>query len=81
MNDDDPTDLGSTTVELVLSDNIEDKFSKLGLDAELQVSVLAGMVKLSGSGKYLNEERKSAKAARMSCIFKVSITLLVLVII
>ena len=72
MDDDDPIDLGSNTVDLVLSDNIEEKFHKLGIDAQLQVSVLSGLVKLSGSGSYLNEERKSARAARMSCIFKVS---------
>ena len=71
MEDDDPMDLGSNTVDLVLSDNIEEKFQKLGIDAQLQVSILSGLVKLSGSGSYLNEERKSAKAARMSCIFKV----------
>lgn len=71
MDDDDPIDLGSNTVDLVLSDNIEEKFHKLGIDAQLQVSVLSGLVKLSGSGSYLNEERKSARAARMSCIFKV----------
>ena len=72
MKDNEPIDLGSNTVDLVLSDNIEEKFHKLGIDAELQASILAGLVKLSGSGSYLSEQRKSAKAARMSCIFKVS---------
>ena len=72
VHDDDPIDLGSNTVDLVLSDNIEEKFHKLGIDAQLQISVLSGLVKLSGSGSYLKEERKSAWAARMSCIFKVS---------
>ena len=72
VNDDDPMDLGSNTVDLVLSDNIQERFHKLGIDAQLQVSVLSGLVKLSGSGSYLNEERKSARAARMSLIFKVS---------
>ena len=71
VHDDDPLDLGTNTVDMVLSDNIEEKFHKLGIDARLQISVLSGLVKLSGSGSYLNEKRKSARAARMSCIFKV----------
>ena len=71
MEDSDPIDLGSNTVDLVLSDRMEEKFHKLGIDGQLRVSVLSGLVKLSGSGSYLSEERESARAARMSCIFKV----------
>ena len=69
--DDDPLDLGTNSVDLVFSDNLEEKFHKLGIDAQLKVSLLSGLVNLSGSGSYLNEERKSARAARMSLIFKV----------
>jgi hypothetical protein len=54
-----------------LSDNIGEKFHKLGIEADLQVSILSGLVKLSGSGSYLNEERKSARAASMSLVYKV----------
>lgn len=71
MLDDDPTDLGSTTVDLVLSDTNEDKFNKLDIDAQLQISLLAGLIKLSGSGAYFQEERKSARTARMSLVYKV----------
>ena len=75
MVDDDPIDLGFNTVDLVLLDSIEEKFHKLGVEAQLQVSILSGLVKLSGSGSYLNEERRSSRAARMSCVYKVSIIL------
>ncbi|XP_038059663.1 uncharacterized protein LOC119730719 [Patiria miniata] len=53
-----------------MSDNIQDKFNKLNVEAELQVSFLAGLIKLSGSGSYLGEERKSARAQSMSLIYK-----------
>ena len=66
----DTMDLGDTTIELVLSDNLQEKFNKLNVEAELQVSLLAGLIKLSGSGSYLGEEKKSARTQSMSLIYK-----------
>ncbi|XP_038059710.1 uncharacterized protein LOC119730753 [Patiria miniata] len=63
-------DLGDTSIEIVMSDNIQEKFNTLNVEAELQVSLLAGLIKLSGSGSYLGEERKSARAQSMSLIYK-----------
>ncbi|XP_038059651.1 uncharacterized protein LOC119730712 [Patiria miniata] len=63
-------DLGDTSIEIVMSDNVQEKFNKLNVEAELQVSVLTGLIKLSGSGSYLQEERKSARAQSMSLIYK-----------
>ncbi len=68
----DTVDLGDTTIEVVMEDSTQDKFNKLDIDAELQLSVLSGLVKLKGSGSYLADERKSARAQRMSLIYKVS---------
>ncbi|XP_028397642.1 uncharacterized protein LOC114521398 [Dendronephthya gigantea] len=64
-------ELGDTSVELVMSDSIQDKFNKLNIEAELQVSLLAGLVKLNGSGAYFNEEKKSARAQSMSLVYKI----------
>jgi hypothetical protein len=64
-------ELGDTSVELVMSDSIQDKFHKLDIEAELQISLLAGLVKLSGSGAYLNEEKKSARAQSMSLVYRI----------
>ena len=33
-------------MELVISDKLEDKFDKLGIEAELSVSILAGLAKV-----------------------------------
>ena len=67
----DPIDLGNNSVDLVLSDSLDEKFHKLGIDAQLKASLLCGLVNISGSASFLNEERKSARTARMSLVFKV----------
>jgi len=63
---------GNTVVELVLSDSLEDKFHHLNIEAELSVSILSGLIKVSGSGKYLEEKRATAKSSAMSLIYKVT---------
>ena len=57
--------------ELLMSDSLENKFSKLNIEAELSVSILSGLVKVSGSGKFLDEKRSSAKKSTMSLIYNV----------
>ena len=64
-------ELGDTSVELVMSDSIQDKFHKLDIEAELQISLLSGLVKLSGSGAYLNEDKKSARTQSMSLVYSI----------
>ena len=66
----DTMDLGETTTELVTSDSLQDKCSKLDVEGELQVSLLLGMIKLTGSGAYLSEEKKSARTQSISLIYK-----------
>ena len=62
--------LEDTTIEFALSDNLQEKCNKLSVEPELQVSLLTGLVKLNGSGAYLSEEKKSARAQSMSLIYK-----------
>ncbi|XP_038059627.1 uncharacterized protein LOC119730696 [Patiria miniata] len=66
----DTMDIAGTSIELVMSDNLQEKYNKLNVEAELQVSLMAGLIRLSGSGSYLGEERKSARAQSMSLIYK-----------
>lgn len=56
---------------LVHSDNFSEKSSKLEVTAELQVSLLAGLVKVEGSGKYLNDPKKSARIAKSSFVYNI----------
>ena len=58
-------------VQFSTSETYSEKFSHLEVNAELQVSVLAGLVTLSGSGKYLNDKTKSARTARSSLHYKI----------
>ena len=66
------TDYATTQVDYEITDRISEKFHKLGVNAELQLSVLAGMVNLLGSGKYLKEEKQSAKAGRMTLLYSIT---------
>ena len=58
-------------VDYEITDRISEKFHKLNVNAELQLSVLAGMINLQGSGKYLQEEKASAKASRMTLLYSI----------
>ena len=64
------TESGNSTVELSMSDSFQEKFRHLDIEAELSVSLLSGMIKLSGSGKYLDEKRESEHKQCMSLIYK-----------
>jgi hypothetical protein len=54
-----------------MDDTISEKFEKLGVEAELKMSFLAGLVKVEGSGKYLTEMKKDTKTLSYSVIFKI----------
>ena len=66
------TDLGDVDIDIVMSDSLDDKFDKLDVEAELSVSVLAGMIKLSGHAKYLDEKKSTKKAKTLSLIYKLT---------
>ncbi|XP_055335064.1 stonustoxin subunit alpha-like isoform X2 [Paramacrobiotus metropolitanus] len=55
-----------TNCEMILNDTISEKSSKLGVDADLKLSFLGGLVSVSGSASYLNDTKKSSHQARVS---------------
>ncbi len=65
------TKLGKMSVELVMPNSIQDKFKKFDIEAELQISLLADLVKLSGFGAHFNEEKKSARTQSMSLVYRI----------
>nr|XP_054753970.1 uncharacterized protein LOC129259735 [Lytechinus pictus] len=67
-------DLAETVIELTMVDSLQEKCQKLNVEAELEASVFTGMVKLGGSGTYLADEQKSARAHSMSLIYKLKTT-------
>jgi hypothetical protein len=62
----------SSNVDFEITDRLSEKFNKLGVHAELKLSVLAGLVNLQGSGNYLHEEKKSAKAVRVTLLYSIT---------
>ena len=66
------TDNANLQVGYEITDRISEKFRKLSVNAELQLSVLAGMVNLQGSAKYLKEEKQSAKAGRINLLYSIT---------
>ena len=66
----DTSDVRHASIEVVTTDSLQEKFEKLDVEADLQVSVLAGMVDTSGSGAYLREQTNSGKTKSMSLLYK-----------
>ncbi|XP_054753483.2 uncharacterized protein LOC129259205 [Lytechinus pictus] len=66
----DTMDRAETVIEMTTSDSLLEKCKKLNIEAELEVSVATGMVKLAGSGAFLGDEQTSARAQSMSLIYK-----------
>lgn len=65
------TDSHFSDIHLVHSDNFSEKFHKLDVQAELQVSVLGGLFTLNGSGHYLNDQKKSARTVKSSLVYNI----------
>ena len=61
----------NTRYDFTLADTYEEKFKKLSVDAQMKLNVLCGLFKLEGSGKYLNDEKKSNKSVKASMIYEI----------
>src|SRR5208283_4768555 len=58
------TDNNFTDLKYIQSESFSEKFSKLDVNAELSISVLAGLIQVNGSGGFLRDEKKSARIQR-----------------
>lgn len=61
----------NTEYDYSFEDSADTKFKKLNVNGELKLSVLCGLVEVSGSASYLKEERKSNKTQIVTLILKV----------
>lgn len=68
------TDNHFADIVFIYSDTFTEKFSKLDVKAELQVSVLCGLLTLEGSGCYLSDEKTSARSVRSSLLYNLKTT-------
>ena len=62
---------GGNEYSFVMDDTISEKFDKLGIESELKMSFLAGLLKIEGYGNYLTEAKKDTKTLSYSIIFKI----------
>lgn len=58
----------STNVAYTHDENLSKKFDLLHVEAELKVSVLCGLLNVSGSGKYLTETKNSSRSVTSSLL-------------
>ncbi|XP_068585333.1 stonustoxin subunit beta-like [Cebidichthys violaceus] len=60
----------SSHFEITESDTIESKSSLLDVEASLKASFLCGLIKIEGSAKYLNDQKKFKNQSRVTCQYK-----------
>ena len=56
----------SSNFEIIAEDTISKKSSSLGVEANLKLSLLGGMVNVSGAAKYLDDKKTSEQQARVT---------------
>eukprot|EP00794_Sanderia_malayensis_P001184 gene1184-biopygen410 len=61
----------SVDIEFIFSESVSEEIEKLGIDAELSLSILSGLVKIKGSASYLHDQKASAKSVRMTMAYTV----------
>ena len=54
------------------SDSLDEKFKLFDISAELRASFMAGLFSVSGSGKCLNESKKTSKSSSITLVYSVS---------
>ncbi|KAK9951823.1 hypothetical protein ABG768_017698 [Culter alburnus] len=56
----------NTDFKVTASDSIQDKSSLLNIDGSLKLSVLGGLINVTGAAKYLNDTKKSFRQQRLT---------------
>uniref|UniRef100_A0A672R7L0 Fibronectin type-III domain-containing protein n=1 Tax=Sinocyclocheilus grahami TaxID=75366 RepID=A0A672R7L0_SINGR len=56
----------NTDFKVSASDSIEDKSSLLNIDGSLKLSLLGGLINVTGAAKYLNDTKKSFRQQRLT---------------
>ena len=56
----------SSTFEIIAEDTIQKKSSSLAVEADLKLSLMGGMVEVSGAAKFLDDKKSSEQQARVT---------------
>jgi hypothetical protein len=62
----------STDVKISKTDTYKDKLDRLGVEAELSASFLAGLVNVEGSGRYLTDKRETNLTMQSSMHYSIT---------
>ncbi|EGC40240.1 hypothetical protein DICPUDRAFT_25386 [Dictyostelium purpureum] len=68
-------DVSDLSYEYFVSSSSQEKFSSLGVDANLKLSILSGLIEITGSASYLKEDNSEKKVVRGSLIYKIETVL------
>lgn len=64
-----------TDLSYIQGDSFNDKCHHLDVHAELKLSVLAGLLQLGGSGKYLNDKKETSRTSSCTLIYNIKTVL------
>lgn len=65
------TDSAHTEYELIYNNSQKEIFNKMNIDASLKLSLMGGLVNISGSAKYLTQTKTDNHTLRVTYIYKV----------
>eukprot|EP00111_Clytia_hemisphaerica_P015467 TCONS_00045673-protein len=65
----DETEISSTDLQYNTSNSVTEKLNHFDIGGEVSLSLLAGMIKLSGSASYLSEEKENSNFSEMSLLY------------
>ncbi|GES75094.1 P-loop containing nucleoside triphosphate hydrolase [Rhizophagus clarus] len=65
-------DVPNSELSYEYEDSYMEKFNELNVEAELKLSVLAGLISPEGSGKYLNDVKENFKSVKGTLIYKMT---------
>ncbi|CAF1462496.1 unnamed protein product [Rotaria sp. Silwood1] len=67
----DVSDIAHTSYELLSNNSQKETFDKMNIEANLKLSLMAGMVEISGSAKYMKQTKTDSRTIRVTYIYKV----------
>ena len=62
------TDNHYSKISVTVTNSLKEKLNVLNIEGDLKLSILAGLVNLHGSGKYLNEKKTSFKSVECAMV-------------
>lgn len=60
----------SSSYEIFAEDTIASKSSSLGIEANLKLSLMCGLIQVDGAAKYLKDEKSSEKQCRVTLQYR-----------